>query len=76
MKNKLFLITLFFLSVSLLFAQTTFEGFDGFPWNTNVSEFLKKYPSARCEHRRLRYNYCLSCKPYLDETVFEQRNQH
>ncbi len=47
MKNKLFLITLFFLSVSLLFAQTTFEGFDGFPWNTNVSEFLKKYPSAK-----------------------------
>ena len=47
MKKKLFFITLFFLSISFLFAQTPFEGFDGFPWNTNVSEFLKKYPSAK-----------------------------
>ena len=46
MKKKLFFITLYFLSISFLFAQTPFEGFDGFPWNTNVSEFLKKYPSA------------------------------
>lgn len=29
------------------FAQTTFKEFDSFSWNTTVSEFLKKYPSAK-----------------------------
>lgn len=36
----------FFVIKYRRFAQTTFKEFDSFSWNTTVSEFLKKYPSA------------------------------
>ena len=48
MKRKLFiLISLFILLCTLNAQSKNSEGFDGFSWNTTVSEFLKKYPSVK-----------------------------
>ena len=47
MKKKTCFIVVLLLSVCLTYAQNNFEGFDGFPWNTTVSEFLKKFPEAK-----------------------------
>ena len=47
MKKKICYILIMLLSFCLLSAQTNSEGFDGFSWNTTISEFLNKYPSSK-----------------------------
>lgn len=46
MKKRISLILTLLFSLSFLNAEVLFEGYDGFKWDTTVTEFQKKYPSA------------------------------